>query len=212
MRWIVPSILMTTVAMLPNFVAAQTEDAQPVAEVTEVKPQPRNTKGLPKELHAIDDSLRGGLISDPTYLDWDYYGLGRELIVDESYPGGGAASRIFMGNPGPVYAGGVSVPLIGKVRKGERVTIGFFARAIDAPTNDGVGKVRVRFQQDRHPYPGFGETMVELGKNWKWHEVTAIADQNIKSKGIVALQFGMLRQTVELGQAIVVTGTETVFD
>ena len=184
---------------------------KPETATAVAKAEPRNTKGLPKELVPIDDSLTGGLINDPTYLDWKHYGLGRELVVDESYPGGGAALRIFMGDPGPVYAGGVSIPLIAKINKGDRVTVGFFARAIEAPTNDGVGNVRVRFQMDREPYPGFGETMVELGPEWKWHEVTAVADRSIKSKGIVALQFGTLRQTVEVGQAIVVTGTPTVF-
>lgn len=212
MRLVATSILLASAMTLPTTITAQNTDSDAIDRAVAPKPEPRNTKGLPKELRPIDDSLRGGLISDPTYLDWDYYGLGRELVVDENYPGGGAALRISMGDPGPVYAGGVSIPLIGKINKGEQITVGFYARAIDAPTNDGVGKVRVRFQLDREPYPGFGEKVLEIGPEWKWHEVTATADRSIKSKGIVALQFGMLRQTVEVGQAIVVAGTSTVFD
>lgn len=216
MRLVAISIFMASAAILPTQSIAQSNGDQqtvkPIKIDIEPKPEPRNTKGLPKELRPIDDGLRGGLINDPTFLDWNHYGLGRDLVVDETYPGGGAALRIAMGNPGPVYSGGVNIPLVAKLNKGEQVTVGFFARAIDAPTNDGVGKVRVRFQLDKAPYPGFGEKVLEIGPEWKWHEVTAIADRNLKSKGIVALQFGMLRQTVEVGQAIVVTGTSTVFD
>lgn len=206
----------SALGLFSGLVTAAAQDgqaAQATKAANSAKPaiEPRNTKVLPKELRPIDDGIPGGLINDPTYLDWDHYGLGRELIVDENYPGGGAALRIAMGSPGPVYSGGVNIPLVAKIKKGERTTVGFFARTIDAPTNEGVGKVRVRFQQDRAPYPGYGETMLEIGPDWKWHEVTAVADQNIKSKGIVALQFGTLRQTVEIGQAIVVTGTPTVF-
>lgn len=180
------------------------------AQEAEPAQAPRNTPGLPAHLQPVDDLLEGGLINDPTDLNWDYYGLGRSLVVDESYPGGGAALRIAMGSSGPVYAGGVNIPLLAPIRDGDVVTVGFFARTIESNAGDGMGQVHVRFQRDRDPYPGFGDTMVEVGPDWQWYEVTARADQSIRREGIVALQFGRARQTVEVGQAIVVTGAETI--
>ena len=193
-----------TVALLlvGTAASAAAQDAEAV--------EPRNTPGLPDHLQPIDDVLTGGLLNDPTDLDWDYYGLGRELVVDEAYPGGGAALRIAMGSSGPVYAGGVNIPLLGRIRNGEQITVGFYARTIQSEASGGKGQVFVRFQQDREPYPGFGDTMVEVGPEWQWYEVTARADRSIRRDGIVALQFGRARQTVEVGQAIVVNGTSTV--
>lgn len=174
--------------------------------------EPRNTQGLPDHLVPIDDMLTGGLLNDPTDLNWEHYGLGRDLIVDESYPGGGAALRIAMGPANEVYAGGVNVPLLSRVRAGDQITIGFFARTIESEASDGKGRVSVRFQINRPPYGGFGDQVVEIGTEWNFYEVTSRADRAISRDGIVALQFGLEEQVVEIGQAIVVSGTRSVLD
>lgn len=174
--------------------------------------EPRNTPGLPEHLHPIDDMLTGGLLNDPTDLNWEHYGLGRELILDESYPGGGAALRIAMGPASEVYAGGVNIPLLSRVRARDQLTIGFFARTIESSADDGKGRVSVRFQINRPPYGGFGDQVVEIGREWGFYEVTASADRAISRDGIVALQFGLAEQVVEIGQAIVVSGVTSVLD
>lgn len=174
--------------------------------------EPRNTPGLPDALVPIDDMLTGGLLNDPTDLNWDHYGLGRELIQDQSYPGGGAALRIFMGPANEVYAGGINIPLLGRVRARDQITIGFFARTISSGAEDGKGRVRVRFQSNLPPYGGFGDEVVEIGTDWNFYEVTSPADRAIARDGIVALQFGLEEQVVEIGQAIVVSGTTSVLD
>ncbi|RPF71130.1 hypothetical protein [Aurantiacibacter spongiae] len=175
-------------------------------------PQPRNTPGLPSQLAAIDDVLTGGLLNDPTTLAWDGYGsdMTREMVTDESYPGGGAALRIVQGTAGPVYDSGINIPILAPIEEGERVTIGFFARAIDTDAPAGTAMVGVRFQQNREPYPGFGDRTVTIGPDWNFYEVSAVADRDIRRDAIVALQFGLQRQTLEIGQAIVVSGVSTI--
>lgn len=192
-----------TVAALAIAVPATAQDVEP-----------RNTLGLPAPLQAIDDVLTGGLLNDPTSLQWDGYGadLSKEIVQDESYPGGGAAVRVTMARAGEVHAGGINVPLLAPVENGERVTVGFFGRAISSGAADGMGKVQVRFQQNAEPYPGFGETMVNLKPEWDFYEVSTVANRDIARNGIVALQFGTAAQTVEIGQTIVVSGTATVVD
>lgn len=174
--------------------------------------EPRNTPGLPDHLVPIDDVLTGALLNDPTDLNWNHYGLGRDLVLDESYPGGGAALRIAMGRATEVYVGGVSIPLLGRIRARDQLTIGFFARTLESSAEDGLGRVNVRFQMDDPPYGGFGDRIVEIGTEWGWYEVTASADRAIRRNAIVALQFGMQEQVVEIGQAIVVSGTASIGD
>ncbi|MGB3165549.1 MAG: hypothetical protein WBA68_02105 [Alteraurantiacibacter sp.] len=185
---------------------AWAQEATPIA--------PRDTAGLPAELQAIDEILTGGLMNDPTVLDWDGYGdqFTKELVVDDSYPGGGAALRVAMGSPGEIYAGGLNVPLLAGIENGDIVTIGFFARVIETGAADDMGRVGVRFQRNSEPYPGFGDSVVMVGPEWGFHEVSAMADRSIPRNAIVALQFGLDRQVIEIGQAIVVSGTPTVVD
>ncbi len=164
----------------------------------------------------LEAQLPGKLVNDPTRIDWESYGSDLEAgsIVDESIPGGGAARRFDIKSASEqIYAAGTNIPLTKRVRRGDEITIGFWARTIEARTDDGKGVLRVRFQQDAEPYPGFGETTLEIGNDWEWYEVTTTAEQGLRPKdGIVALQFGRTRQLLEIGQAIVVKGATSIAD
>ena len=165
-------------------------------------------------LEQLDAQLPGDLVNDPSRLDWESYGadLERKSMVDASIPGGGAAIRFEIKRADEfIYAAGTNVPLIKSVGRGDDVTIGFYARTIEAQTDDGNGVLRVRFQQNAAPFPGFGEKTISIGKDWDWYEVTATAEQKLRVKdGIVALQFGRTRQIIEIGQTIVVTGASAI--
>ncbi|MDA0819272.1 MAG: hypothetical protein O3C52_01760 [Proteobacteria bacterium] len=159
----------------------------------------------------LDAQLPGTLVNDPTRLDWESYGsdLERSVVQDEAIPGGGVAVRFDIKRADEfIYAAGTNVPLTKPVRRGDTITIGFYARAIGAQTDDGRGVLRVRFQQNAPPYPGFGEKTLSIGNEWEWYEVTADAEQTLRRQdGIVALQFGRTRQVLEIGQTIVVSGS-----
>ncbi len=165
-------------------------------------------------LKAFDEQLPGDLVNDPSRIDWQSYGadLNASAIVDESIPGGGAARRFEIKRAAEfIYTAGTNIPLIESVNRGETVTVGFYARTVEANTSDGRGVVRVRFQRNEEPFPGFGEQTLSIGKEWEWYEVTAKAEQKMRIKdGIVAIQFGRTRQILEIGQAIVVTGAATI--
>jgi hypothetical protein len=177
-------------------------------------PTPAAAQSLSPELKALDEQLPGELVSDPSRIDWDSYGpdFYAESVVDESIPGGGAARRFHVNRATEfIYTSGTNIPLIRDVERGDVVTIGFWARTVEASTPDGKGVVRVRFQQDAPPYPGFGEKTLEIGTEWDWYEVTAPVEQKLRRKdGIVAIQFGRTKQILEIGQAIVVSGASTI--
>lgn len=171
-------------------------------------------QALSAEVQALDAQLPGVLVNDPSRIDWDSYGpeFHAESFVDPAVPGGGAARRFHINAASEfIYTAGANIPLVRTVNCGEAVTIGFWARAVSAATDDGRGVLRVRFQQDAPPYPGFGEKTLSIGQTWEWHEVTAIAEQTLnRSDGIVALQFGRTRQVLEIGQALVVSGAAAI--
>lgn len=165
-------------------------------------------------LEALDAQLPGDLVNDPSRIDWQSYGADLEAssIVDESIPGGGAARRFEVNRAAEfIYTAGTNIPLTESVDRGETVTVGFYARTIESDEPDGNGVVRVRFQRNVEPYPGFGEQTLTIGKDWQWYEVTATAEQKLRSDdGIIALQFGRSRQIIEIGQAIVVSGAAKI--
>ncbi|MCK0127370.1 hypothetical protein [Erythrobacter sp. F6033] len=166
------------------------------------------------ELKQLDAQLPGDLVNNPSRIDWQSYGADLEAsaVVDESIPGGGAARRFEIKRAAEfIYTAGTNIPLTKPVNRGETVTIGFYARTVSADTDDGRGIARVRFQQNAEPYPGFGEETVTIGNDWEWYEVSAEAEQKLRKKdGIVAIQFGRTRQILEIGQAIIVSGSDTI--
>lgn len=168
------------------------------------------------ELKALDAQLPGTLVNDPSRIDWDSYGpdLNAGSVVDESIPGGGAARRFEIKRASEfIYTAGTNVPLTKKVERGDQITIGFYARTLASDEADGRGVVRVRFQENVEPFPGFGEETLSIGKDWEWYEVTADVERTLDTRdGIVALQFGRSRQTIEIGQAIIVSGATKIAD
>lgn len=165
-------------------------------------------------LAELDRQVPGDLVNDPSRIDWQSYGADLEAssVVDESIPGGGAARRFAVKRAAEfIYTAGTNIPLTESVERGETVTVGFYARTIEAETDDGNGVLRIRFQRNVEPYPGFGEETLSIGKEWQWYEVTAEAEQKLRSDdGIIAVQFGRTRQVIEIGQAIVVTGADSI--
>ncbi len=167
------------------------------------------------ELEQLDAQLPGALVNDPSRIDWESYGdLEASAIVDDSIPGGGAARRFKIKSASEqIYTAGTKIPLTRKVKRGDDITIGFYARTIEANSGDGKGVLRVRFQRDVEPFPGFGEKTLSIGNEWDWYEVTAEAESGLRTKdGIVVLQFGRTKQVLEIGQAIVVSGATAIAD
>lgn len=169
---------------------------------------------LPPELAAFDEQVPGDLVNDPTRIDWASYGANYETSGRQAadIPGGGAA-RVFEiktrgANPYDVAA---NVPLLDDISAGDQVTVGFYARVVSTERSDGKGLIGVRFQENAAPYGGFGDSNVLVGSEWEWYEVSARADKRIrKADAIVALQLAGAKQTIEIGQAIVVKGSPTI--
>lgn len=165
-------------------------------------------------LAALDAKLPGTLINDPTRLDWPVSGDANvKSVRDAAIPGGGAAMRVQVRSadekqPWTVQA---SIPLTVGIDQGSDIVIGFYARTVEADTSDGKGRIGVRFQQNSAPYPGFGDKLLSIGKDWKLYQVAARADRDIATgDAIVSLQLVGVKQTIEIGQAFVASGTTSL--
>jgi len=175
---------------------------------------PAGAQDLSAELQALDEQLPGKLVNDPTRLDWETQGedFKSKGFAEEGIPGGGAAREFEIRKAGPQpHSIQAYVPLLSDIARGETLTVGFWARATKAQTADGKGVVGVRFQQNTDPWPGFGDATVELGPEWKWHEVSGVATTDIPRKdAVVTLQLAGARQTIQIGQTIVVEGSPRI--
>jgi hypothetical protein len=161
-------------------------------------------------LAQLDASLPGDLVNDPTSLDWSTQGSGLKVtnLTGESIPGGGAATRYNVRTPGEnPWSVQVYVPLTGDIANGDTVTFGFWARSAVPPEGRTKGALSVRIQANASPWPGFGDTQLEIEPAWKWYEVSATANLDVSRKnGVLVLQIGGVKQEIEIGQAIVVKG------
>jgi hypothetical protein len=173
-----------------------------------------NAKQRTAELQALDDALPGNLINDPSRLDLAVYGAGvtSKPVKDASIPGGGGALQIVIPKAGAThYESGGNVGLTSEIKQGQKIVVAFYARTITAATASGKGQINVRVQQNTAPYTGFADTAFEVGPDWQLFEAKGVA--NI-SAAIGAANVGFMlsgaKQTVQIGQIIVVEGADSL--
>jgi hypothetical protein len=166
------------------------------------------------ELQALDDALPGTLINDPTRLDWDVFGTGQssKSVKGDDIPGGKAALQISVPKAGStLYEVGANAPIAAGIKTGTDVVVAFYARTVSAGTSDGKGRIGVRFQQNAAPYPGFGDTVLVIEKEWRLYEVATKSNVSIpKGQAVVGFQLSGAKQVIEIGQTIVVSGATSL--
>lgn len=166
------------------------------------------------ELQALDDATPGTLINDPSRLDWDVFGTGQasKPVRSADIPGGGAALQVTVPRAGAtLYEVGANAPITAEIKNGTDITAVFWARAPKSAASDGKGRIGVRFQQNAPPYAGFGDTTLLISSEWKQYEITARADRDIaKGQAVLGFQLAGAKQTIEIGQTIIVSGAKSI--
>lgn len=165
-------------------------------------------------LAQLEESLPGTLINDPTSLEWRTAGARLDVaaVVDPNIPGGGAATQYEVrragDNPWDMQA---YVPLTASIAAGDTVTFGFWARTTESRAADGLGRVTARVQRDANPWPGFGDTPFQIGREWRWYEATTTANIAVPQReAFLVFQLAAEQQTVEIGQTFVVSGATQI--
>ncbi len=167
-----------------------------------------------EQLQALDDALPGVLINDPSKLDWPIFGPGvvSKAIKDPEIPGGGGALQITSPTVAAhIYDIGANAPITASIQPGQKIVVAFYARTVKADTADGKGKLGLRIQQNATPYPGFGDKVLDIGTDWQLYEVRATSDIAIdKGLAVVNFQFSGAKQTIQIGQTIIVEGADSI--
>ena len=166
------------------------------------------------ELQALDDSLPGTLINNPAALDWVMSGtiMTSKIVKSSAIPGGGAAVQFTLKQLGvTAYDAVANVAIRTALARDKDYVAAFWARTIKSDAPDGKGRVSVRFQQNVAPYGGFADAALTIGPEWQLYEVPGKADRDIaKGQAVVSFQLSGARQTIEIGQTIVVEGARSI--
>jgi hypothetical protein len=165
-------------------------------------------------LQALDDALPGTLINDPSKLDIEVYGpeVTSKIIKDKAIPGGGAALQIVIPavTKNAYDVGGRSI-IPTDIKSGQKIVAAFYARTIKASTPSGKGKIGVRIQQSDAPYGGFADQTFDVGPEWELFEVKGSSNIATAAKAAnVGFMLGGAKQTVQIGQVIVVEGADSL--
>jgi hypothetical protein len=166
------------------------------------------------QLQALDDALPGNLINDPSKLDWPIFGPGvaSKAIKDPAIPGGGGAIQISSPKKSAnIYDIGANAPILTAIKQGQKIVVAFYARTINADTPGGKAKIGLRIQQNAAPYPGFGDTIIDIGSDWQLYEAAATSNIAInKGLAVVNFQLSGAKQTVQIGQTIIIEGADSI--
>ena len=149
------------------------------------------------------------IINDPSRLDWNYYGnYSIKPLPGVDIPGKGAV-EVKVDRGAKLYDAGANIP-IGPITKGHDYVIRIWVRTVSSNAKDGKGKILVRFFRNEDPYPGFGDTLIDIGTEWQAYEVHARADQSIPRDAGVGLQLAGAKQVLQIGQAMVAEDATTL--
>ncbi len=165
------------------------------------------------QLAKLRAALPGRLINDPTRLDWDVFGPGASSkpIKSSEAPGGGALQITIPKKGMTAFEIGINAPLTGGFTKGGTYVLSFYARTLRADTADGKGIIGIRFGQNSAPYPGFGDTVNTITRDWKLFEVSAKANMTVpKDQAVVSFHLAGAKQVIEIGQTIVQEGATSI--
>jgi hypothetical protein len=153
------------------------------------------------------------IVNDPASFDWEYYGTGYKLkpIRDPSFPGGGAAVEVDVQKGHDPYSAGANIHLNQPIVSGRYYVVRFWARTVSAKSDDGKGRIIVRFVRNSGPYPSFGDATVAVGADWQSYEVTgrATLDASV-DQAVVGMQLASVSQVLQIGQAVVAEGATTL--
>lgn len=191
------------------------DTAAPATAAVPPEAAPRGSGRQPTpELQALDDSLPGTLINDPASLEWATFGgiMQSRVVKSSDIPGGGAAVQFVLKQLGvTAYDAGANVTLRAGLSRGEDYVAAFWARTLKSDAPDGKGRIGVRFQQGVPPYGGFGDTTLTVGPEWQLYEVSAKGDRDVpRGQANLSFQLSGARQTIEIGQTIVVEGATSI--
>ena len=144
------------------------------------------------------------IINDPRVPSLTPYGLNLPPQVrDDKSVQFGKALRISLSGHTDFWRIGVITPTLKPVKKGDRIVIAFWARAVQ--TRDGAPGRIGRVQLEATPeVRAIIEKPVDVGPDWAMHQRAGTADQDYASGGLnAALHLDSAKQVLDIGPVFI---------
>ncbi len=144
------------------------------------------------------------VISDTQKSAWITYGEVKTKPTNADSIPGQTALRATVERQANRWDSGVLSHLPGAVTAGERVTIGFYARAHKLPRRQPMAIVTARVQKTIEPYDEVIQSDVQLDKTWAFYCITGLAKKTYdKGQMSLVVQLAEDDQVIELGPFVV---------
>lgn len=148
---------------------------------------------------------REAVVSDPASASWAFNGEIRPRAVEAATLPGGQAIRLDVrrkgANPWDIQAIG---DILSAIEPGDRITVGFYARAQSPDPGGSTITLPVRVQQRTAPFAGALDGTATLTGDWTFHCVTGPATAALAAGNAQAvLNLAGERHVIDLGPFLI---------
>ncbi|MES2443627.1 MAG: hypothetical protein V4574_12420 [Pseudomonadota bacterium] len=148
-----------------------------------------------------DEEAAKQIINDPNPATFNVYGIDpKPKSVKDATVQGGRALPLAVTGSGTPYAVGVGSPLTREVKKGDHLTLMFFARLQKAEPGVTSARIVGQIQLSSAPYTSLFAQTFDVPTEWKLFQVSGVADKDYP-KGTLNAAFHVNtgRHTMALG-------------
>lgn len=153
-----------------------------------------------------DEEAARQIVTNPDPSTFQIYGLNPapKSKKDDTVQGGRALFVPVTGSGTP-YAVGINVPIIQDIKKGDRLTLMFYAKLAKAEPGVTTAKISGQIQLSAAPYTSIFGQQFDMTTEWKLFHVSGVADKDY-AKGSIGAAFHVNtgKHTVALGMVAVI--------
>lgn len=165
--------------------------------------QDANDAAITAALAALDASLPGKLINNPYEIKWNTEGsdFKEEIVNSKGAPGGMAYSVKVKKRKSNHWDTATRIPMTTDIAIGDVIMVSFWARAAKLKKGKDTGPIVAILQRTTEPYDSIFEEGIDLGKEWKLHNVAGTATRDYSAEE-TSMNFNLAKakQTIEFGQ------------
>ena len=154
------------------------------------------------------DDIADKIINNPSPAAFAVYNAPHpaKVVKDESVQGGHALRVTIPGADEKPWSISLSDPILKPVRKGDKLVLAFYARAVKSEAADGGARLpNNSVQLAAAPYTGVFGGPVDITPEWAMYSIEGIADRDYAAGELaVSMHLASGRQTLEFGPIFVV--------
>ena len=165
--------------------------------------QDADDAAIQQALQALDAQLPGKLINNPYDIQWSTDGSDKKesVVKSEGAPGGMAYKVTVKKRKKNPWDTATRIPMTQSIAKGDVILLSYWARTAKPQKGKEFGDISVAIQRNIEPYDSIFEERVELGTEWKLHNVSGKANRDYAAdKTNLNFNLARAKQTIEFGQ------------